>query len=173
MSRAEAQRAAFTDYVTARRPALVRTAYLLCGDAHLAEDLVQGALIKAVGHWKRIGDNPEPWLRKVMVNDHISGWRRHGGRERPTDQVPEQATRPADADRDLTLAAALATLAPRQRAVVVLRYYDDLTELETAKILGVAVGTVKSQHRDAITRLRALVPDLLGEPVEVARTVAP
>lgn len=173
MRSAAADQGAFTDYVTARRPALVRTAYLLCGEAHLAEDLVQGALIKAVGHWKRIGDNPEPWLRKVMVNDHISGWRRHRGREKLTDELPERITSHTDADRDLTLAVALATLAPRQRAVVVLRYYDDLTELETAKILGVSVGTVKSQHRDAIARLRTLVPDLLAEPVEVARTVAP
>jgi RNA polymerase sigma-70 factor (sigma-E family) len=168
----EAERAAFEEYVAVRRPALVRTAYLLCGDAHLAEDLVQGALIKAVARWSRIGDNPEPWLRKVMVNDHISRWRRVR-REQVTDRVPESESSVGHADRDLTLAAALASLAPRQRAVVVLRYYEDLTELETAKVLGVAVGTVKSQHRDAIARLRTLVPDLLAEPVGIARTVAP
>jgi RNA polymerase sigma-70 factor (sigma-E family) len=149
-----AGRESFEHYVQARRPALVRTAYLLCGDAHLAEDLVQGALVKAVGHWRRIGDNPEPWLRKVIVNDHISGWRKHRGRERLTDVVPDGPA--GEAARDLDLAAALATLAPRQRAVVVLRYYEDLTEQETARVLGVSVGTVKSQHRDAIARLRHL-----------------
>jgi RNA polymerase sigma-70 factor (sigma-E family) len=156
--RADTDRASFEQYVAERRPALVRTAYLLCGDVHLAEDLVQSALVKAVGHWKRIGDHPEPWLRKVMVHDHISRWRRHRGRERLTYAVPDGPA--GEAGRDLDLAAALARLAPRQRAVVVLRYYEDLTEQETARVLGVSVGTVKSQHRDAIARLRSLVPGL-------------
>lgn len=153
----------FTEYVTARRPALVRTAYLLCGDEHAAEDLVQAALIKAVGHWKRIGENPEPWLRTVMVNDHISRWRRHRGREHLTERLPDRATAGVDQDRDLSLASALRSLAPRQRAVIVLRYYEDLTETETARVLGVSVGTVKSQHRDAVDRLRALVPGLVTD----------
>ena len=156
--------ASFTEYVAARRPALVRTAYLLCGDAHLAEDLVQGALIKAVGHWRRIGDNPEPWLRKVMVNDHISGWRKHRGRERLTEVVPDRATDPSS---DLGLADALPMLAPRQRAVIVLRYYEDLTERDTAAALGVSIGTVKSQHADAVRRLRELVPTLEADQIGV------
>ncbi|MCW2756015.1 MAG: sigma-70 region 4 domain protein [Marmoricola sp.] len=172
MSRREDERAGFEEYVAARRPALLRTAYLLCGDVHLAEDLVQGALTKAVGEWRRIGDNPGPWLRKVMVNDHISQWRRVR-RERVTDRVPEYGTTAATTDRDLSLAAALAALAPRQRAVVVLRYYEDLTEVETARVLDITVGTVKSQHRDAIERLRAVVGDLRTESAEAARTVAP
>ncbi|RNL79593.1 SigE family RNA polymerase sigma factor [Nocardioides marmorisolisilvae] len=167
MRRAEAERATFEEYVTARRPALVRTAYLLCGDAHLAEDLVQGALIKAVAHWRRIGDNPEPWLRRVMVNDHISGWRKHRGRERLTDTMPERVV---EEGRDLGLAEALRLLPPRQRAVVVLRYYEDLTERETADVLGIALGTVKSQHADAVRRLRELVPSIVGE-VESTRAV--
>jgi RNA polymerase sigma-70 factor (sigma-E family) len=157
------ERATFEEYVAARRPALVRTAYLLCGDAHLAEDLVQGALIKAVGVWRRIGDNPEPWLRKVMVNDHISRWRRHRGREQLTDVLPESPM--VERPRDLGLADALRALAPRQRAVIVLRYYEDLTERETADVLGVSVGTVKSQHADAVRRLRELVPSLEVEKV--------
>lgn len=146
----------FSAYVAARRPALVRTAYLLCGDLHLAEDLVQSALVKAVAHWRRIGDHPEPWLRKVMVNDHVSRWRRHRGREVLTDRVPDRTAEPGEGDADLL--AALQQLAPRQRAVIVLRYYEDLTEVETARLLGVSVGTVKSQHRDAVARLRTLVP---------------
>lgn len=158
MSRAERERASFEQYVAERRTALVRTAYLLCGDAHLAEDLVQGALVKAVAHWRRIGDHPEPWLRKVIVNDNISRWRRHRGRESLMDRPPDSAA--LESGRDLDLAAALARLAPRQRAVVVLRYYEDLTEQETARVLGISVGTVKSQHRDALGRLRELMPSL-------------
>jgi RNA polymerase sigma-70 factor (sigma-E family) len=156
--RQERDRVAFEEFVAARRPALVRTAYLLCGDAHLAEDLVQGALVKAVGHWRRIGDDPEPWLRRVIVNDNISRWRRHKGREQLTATIPDVQV--AGPERNLDLAAALELLAPRQRAVIVLRYYEDLTEQETARVLGVAVGTVKSQHREAIGRLRGLVPSL-------------
>jgi len=157
----------FAAYVANRRPALVRTAYLLCGDAHLAEDLVQSALVKAVGHWRRIGDNPEPWLRKVIVHDHISRWRRHRGREQLTERIPDASV--AASERDLDLAAALARLAPRQRAVVVLRYYEDLTEQETARVLGVSVGTVKSQHRDALARLRTLVPSLTADGITAGR----
>lgn len=148
----------FTEYVAARRPALVRTAYLLCGDIHLAEDLVQGALIKAVGHWRRIGDHPEPWLRTVMARDSISRWRRHR-REHLTDRPPESAVVGAE---DHGVLVALAQLPPKQRAVVVLRYYEELTERETAEALGVSVGTVKSQHHDAIRRLRTLLPDHEG-----------
>jgi RNA polymerase sigma-70 factor (sigma-E family) len=166
VTRSEAE-GSFAAYVAERRPALVRTAYLLCGDAHLAEDLVQAALVKAVGHWRRIADHPEPWLRKVIVNDHISRWRRHRGRERLTDVVPDAVA--GEVGRDLDLAAALAGLAPRQRAVIVLRYYEDLTEAETARLLGVSVGTVKSQHRDALARLRLLVPGLVVGEVPAAR----
>lgn len=160
-------RESFEHYVVSRRPALVRTAYLLCGDAHLAEDLVQQALVKAVAHWRRIGDNPEPWLRKVIVNDHVSGWRKHRGREQLTDVVPDRTAETAG--RDLDLGTALALLAPRQRAVIVLRYYEDLTEHETARVLRVSVGTVKSQHRDAIARLRSIVPGLVDDEMPVAR----
>jgi RNA polymerase sigma-70 factor (sigma-E family) len=166
VTRSEAE-GSFAAYLAERRPALVRTAYLLCGDAHLAEDLVQAALVKAVGHWRRIADHPEPWLRKVIVNDHISRWRRHRGRERLTDVVPDAVA--GEVGRDLDLAAALAELAPRQRAVIVLRYYEDLTEAETARLLGVSVGTVKSQHRDALARLRLLVPGLVVGEVPAAR----
>jgi DNA-directed RNA polymerase specialized sigma24 family protein len=95
--RGDRDRAAFEQYVVDRRPALVRTAYLLCGDRHLAEDLVQSALVKAVGHWKRIGDNPEPWVRRVIVNDNISRWRRHRGRERSPTRCRTQSPSPMGA----------------------------------------------------------------------------
>jgi RNA polymerase sigma-70 factor (sigma-E family) len=155
--------ASFDSYVAARYPALVRTATLLTGDPHEAEDLVQGALVKAVGVWRRIVDDPEPYVRRIMVNDNISRWRRHRGRtvvsgdpagthDRPVPEEPVEAR--------LDLAAALGTLAPRQRTVVVLRYFEDLTERETAALMGIAVGTVKSQTRDALARLRRVLPDL-------------
>lgn len=154
-----ADREAFEAFVTAARPSLERSAYLLCGDWGEAEDLVQGALVKAVGAWSRIVDDPVPYVRRIVVNDHISRWRRHRGRERPAAEPPERSAPAPDHELSLSLAAALAGLAPRQRAVIVLRYYEDLTEQQTADVLGIAVGTVKSQARDALARLRADMPE--------------
>lgn len=152
-------RDSFEQYVAARRGALLRTAYLLTGDPHGAEDLVQVALMKVVPRWSRIADDPEPYVRKVLVHESVSRWRRRRWREIHTDRLPDASIEGPGADR-VALQQALARLAPRQRAVVVLRYYEDLTEAETARVLGVAVGTVKSQARDALARLRELVPDL-------------
>jgi RNA polymerase sigma-70 factor (sigma-E family) len=143
----------FEEYVAARRGALLRTAYLLTGSHEDAEDLVQVALVKAVPHWKRIADHPEPYVRKVLARESVSRWRRRRWRELSTDQVPETHVDGPAADR-VELQRALARLAPRQRAVIVLRYYEDLTETETARLLGISVGTVKSQARDALARLR-------------------
>lgn len=158
--------ASFDAYVAARYPALVRTATLLTGDHHEAEDLVQGALVKAVAVWRRIADDPEPYVRRILVNDNISRWRRHRGRtvvsaDPVGGEDPGRWAPGDDAEVRLDLATALATLAPRQRAVLVLRYFEDLTERETAQLLGIAVGTVKSQTRDALARLRRLVPELV------------
>ena len=150
----------FDEYVAARYAALLRTAYLLTTNRHDAEDLVQTALMKAVPAWKRIESNPDGYLRRTMVNHSISRWRKHRGREVLTDDAPDRGSTDPDVGRTLALERALAALAPRQRAVIVLRYYDDLTERETAEILGIAVGTVKSQAREALARLRQLVPDL-------------
>ena len=143
----------FDAYVAARYRALLRTAYLLTGNHHDAEDLVQTALVKAVGAWHRIEDAPDAYVRRILVNENVSRWRRHKGREVLVDAPPEQVSSDAP-DDSLALRQALATLAPRQRAVLVLRYYEDLTERETADVLGIAVGTVKSQARDALARLR-------------------
>jgi RNA polymerase sigma-70 factor (sigma-E family) len=155
----------FEEYVAARMPALLRTAYLLTGHPHDAEDLVQATLVKVVPAWKRIAGNPDAYVRRVMVNENISRWRRRRGREVLVDDLPEQPSTDPDAADALALQAALATLAPRQRAVVVLRYYEDLTERETAETLGIAVGTVKSQMRDALARLRLALPDLEDLPL--------
>ncbi len=150
----------FEAFVAARYAALVRSATLLCGDHHGGEDLVQGALVKAVAVWHRIAENPEPYVRRIMVNDNISRWRRHKGRVDVRASVPDDRATTPDSDTRVDLAAALAQLPPRQRTVIVLRYFEDLTERQTADLMGIGVGTVKSQTRDALARLRRLVPDL-------------
>lgn len=154
-----ADEASFAEYVTVRSPALLRTAYLLTGNHHDAEDLVQGSLIKVVARWRRIADHPDPYVRKVMVNEHISRWRGRRWRELNVDRFPDRGALGPDLVEREALRAALGGLAPRQRAVIVLRYFEDLTERETAEVLGIAIGTVKSQARDALARLR----DALGE----------
>ncbi len=151
--------------MAARYDALLRTAYLLTGDHHDAEDLLQQSLVKAVGAWSRVVGDPEPYVRTILVRQNVSRWRRRRWREVHTDLVPERAEEDAGVEDRLRLQAALARLAPRQRAVIVLRYYEDLTELQTAEALGIAVGTVKSQARDALKRLREAVPDLADDLV--------
>jgi len=153
-------RAGFEEFVLARRPALLRTAYLLTGSHADAEDLVQAALISCVPKWKRIADRPEPYVRQVLARESVSRWRSRRWREQHVAAVPERASDAADVDGRIALRQALMALAPRQRAVIVLRYYEDLTERQTAAQLGIAVGTVKSQARDGLARLRELVPDL-------------
>jgi RNA polymerase sigma-70 factor (sigma-E family) len=165
----------FRDFVRSRTPALSRTAYLLTGDHHLAQDLLQSALASTYQHWRRIRDgNPEAYVRRALHHTHISWWRRRGPVEvgSPLEEVGSRSGL-ADATEAATLrlavVAALRTLAPRQRAVVVLRYYEDLTEAQTAETLGCSVGTVKRLHFDALARLRAVAPHLLAdtEPQEV------
>lgn len=149
----------FTEFVVARQAALLRTAYLLTGHAQDAEDLVQTALVKVVPQWRRIADNPEPYVRRVLVNENVSRWRRRRWREHTTDELPEVLSHGPDAAELLSVRAALATLAPRQRAVLVLRYYEGLSEAEIAATLGVAPGTVKSQARDGLARMRVALPE--------------
>ena len=150
----------FEEFVAARRPALLRTAYLLTGSHADAEDLVQVALVKVVSQWGRIAGWPEPYVRQVLARESVTRWRRRRWRETATDRPPERAAPGPDLDQREALRRALDALPPRQRAVVVLRYYEDLTETETASVLGIAVGTVKSQARDGLARLRRLLPDL-------------
>lgn len=157
---ADADVTGFEEWVVGRRPALLRTAFLLTGSTHEADDLVQTTLLKVVPRWSRVAADPEAYVRRVMVNANISRWQRRRWREVATAQVPDWAVEQVGSEDRLTLHAALARLAPRQRAVVVLRYYDDLTEREAADLLGVTVGTVKSQARDALARLRVLLPTL-------------
>ncbi|MGN6610563.1 MAG: SigE family RNA polymerase sigma factor [Angustibacter sp.] len=146
----------FEGYVAARGDALHRTAYLLTHDHALAEDLVQTALAKAWGAWSRIDGDPDPYVRKVMVNTFATWWRRRWNGEHPTEHLPERSS-PDHGDDVATrsgLVDALAGLPRRMRAVVVLRYFEDLTEAQTADVLGISVGTVKSQTSKALAQLR-------------------
>src|SRR5688572_29254494 len=169
MSRGTDAEAAFREFVAARTPALSRTAYLLTGDHHLAEDLLQTALFKAAKAWHRIEGDPEPYVRRILYNETVSSWRRRKhGREYAVAEHHERAQSAYDDDLRLTLEAALARLTDKQRTVLVLRYYEDLTEVQVAAALGIGVGTVKSTNRQALARLRALSPhlaELVGEPV--------
>ena len=159
---ADAQQS-FEEFVRARTGALARVAYLLTGDHHLAEDLVQQALLRVAGRWPALvarGD-PDAYVRRVMYHQHVSWWRR---REPLTSrhEVPHRAT-PDPGDAVVAAVAvrqALVRLGPRQRAVLILRYFEDLSEARTAEILGISVGTVKSQARDGLARLRELAPEL-------------
>ena len=149
----------FRSYVAARSPALLRTAYLLTGNRADAEDLLQTALAKTYLAWDRIREREavDGYVRRVMVNTQTSFWRRRKVDEYPTGELPEgPAGRDATADLDLhdALWTALAQLPKRQRAIVVLRYYEDLSEAETAQVMGVSVGTVKSTTSRALSKLR-------------------
>jgi RNA polymerase sigma-70 factor (sigma-E family) len=150
----EIARAAFDSFARARTPALVRFATALCGDPHLAADLVQDALEKTGMAWGRVRrqDDPEGYVRRAIVHRHTSVWRKLR-RERLSAALPERAANAATT-HDAVLWAQLAALPPRQRAVLVLRFYEDLTEAQTAAVLGVAVGTVKSQTSKALATLR-------------------
>jgi len=156
----------FEAFVVARRAALLRTAYLLTGSHEDAEDLVQTALVKVVPKWSRIADHPEPYVRQVLARESINRWRRRRWRELTTDDLPETGVEDGDATDRAVLRAALLGLSPRQRAVVVLRYYEDLTERETADRLGLSLGTVKSYAREGLARLRRVVPALDDGPHE-------
>jgi RNA polymerase sigma-70 factor (sigma-E family) len=150
--------AGFTDFVRARGPALHRTAYLLTGDWALAEDLLQTALAKSYPRWSSIrGENPEAYVRAVVANTYATWWRRRWRAEVPHDEIPDRAGHDAWADVDsrTALREALDRLPRRMRAVIVLRFHEDMTEAAVAAALGISVGTVKSQTAKALAKLRA------------------
>jgi RNA polymerase sigma-70 factor (sigma-E family) len=151
------ERAVFADFVVGRGQSLQRTAYLLTGDWALAEDLVQTALARAYPRWDRIvRDDPEAYVRRILVNTWSSWWRRRWRGEVPTGELPERAAADdyAGSDRRTAVHDALSRLPRRQRAIVVLRYHEDMTETQVAHSLGISVGTVKSQTSKALTKLR-------------------
>jgi RNA polymerase sigma-70 factor (sigma-E family) len=158
---------AFSELVASRSAALVRTAYLVVGDHQLAQDLVQEALVKTYVAWPRLRDvsKAEAYARRTIVTTAISWRRRRSFHERPAPSIPEQAQpdrTDAIATRDVVWAE-LRALPPRQRAAIVLRYYEDLSEADTAQVMGCAVGTVKSQVSTGLERLRHRIGrDLAG-----------
>ena len=154
----------FAELVQAAWPGLYRTAYLLLGEHHLAEDLVQTSLAKTYASWGKVREigAAHGYARVVLANTAASWFRRRSWRkELPSSALPEQATDGEPSDRPAVLAA-LATLPPRQRAVVVLRYFDDLSVREVAVALGISEGTVKSQTSAALDKLRVQLGDAVA-----------
>jgi RNA polymerase sigma-70 factor (ECF subfamily) len=151
----------YREFVTARSPALLGTAYLLTGDMGIAEDLLQTSLMQVYRHWGRLyaGGDPEAYVRRVLVNQRISWWRRRRVAEEPTGELPEIPVPDGVGtlvERD-ELWRALQQLPPRVRAVLVLRYWEDQSEAETARLLNCTVGTVKSQASRGLHRLREVL----------------
>jgi RNA polymerase sigma-70 factor (sigma-E family) len=153
-------------FVRARSHALLRSAYLLTGDQHLAEDLVQEALARTHRGWSRLHEagNAEAYARRIMYHMQVSVWRRRKVAEDLLGELPDRSDHShEDAEaitRRMTVERALRSLSAKQRAVVVLRYFEDHTEAEAANTLGVSVSTVKTQTARALERLRKLVPEL-------------
>jgi RNA polymerase sigma-70 factor (sigma-E family) len=148
----------FTTWVNARRPSLWRSAWLLTGGLQRGEDLLQTTLLKVWPRWSRVvaGGDPEPYVRRVMYHTYLAWWRRSWNAEVPTRDVPEEIERHTGASTaSADLAAALALLTRAQRAVVIARFYEDLSVAETARQLGISEGTVKSQTSRALAALRA------------------
>ena len=164
----------FDAFVRGRSPALLRSAYLLTGDQYLAEDLVQSALARTHRSWRRLRDtgNAESYTRRTMYHLQVSWWRRRRVVEAFPGELPD--TRSADdpiagTDLRLLLRAALARLSPRQRAVLVLRYFEDLSVEETASALGCSTGTVKSQAARGLATLRKRLGPHFSE-LSISRT---
>jgi RNA polymerase sigma-70 factor (sigma-E family) len=162
-----ADREAFDAYVRERWVPLLRTATLLTGDRHAAEDLVQETLVRAAQHWARVEPaTADAYVRRILYTRSVDAWRWRRHQPDPVDVAshPEPAGALTDAPdavtSRLTLAEALARLTPRQRAVLVARFYEDRTEVDAARVLGCSVSTVKSQTRHALERLRVLAPEL-------------
>ncbi len=158
----------FQDFALGRGDQLFRTAFLLtAGDAHLAEDLVQEALTRVASRWAKVaaGGDPEPYVRRVLYTCAVDGWRRKKPREvlRATHVEIAVTGDAAEATTQrLALQSAMAKLTVKQRAVLVLRFFEDRTEAQTAAALGCSVSTVKSQTRHALQRLQELSPELAG-----------
>jgi RNA polymerase sigma-70 factor (sigma-E family) len=150
--------AEFSAYFATRRQRLMRTAYLLTGDHHAAEDLVQTALARVYVAWRRLQRDGaiDAYVRRTMINAHLGLWRRAWRRlEHSTDQVPDKAAPAGERSVvDERVREAIRSLAPRQRAVVVLRYYEDLSEADIADALGCSTGTVKSTAARSLAKLR-------------------
>ncbi|GII20677.1 SigE family RNA polymerase sigma factor [Planosporangium mesophilum] len=160
----------FGEFVAARTAALSKTAYLLTGDHQLAEDLLQSALARVLRHWRRVrAQDPEAYVRRTMYHLQMSWWRRRRVAERLAAEPPERSggdPYPGAVLR-ISLDDALVRLTARQRTVLVLRFYEDLSEAQVAEALGCSLGTVKRHAHDGLRRLRAVAPhlvDTVGSP---------
>lgn len=150
----------FAEFVLARTPALLRFAYLLTGDGHLAEDMTQEALVRAHRKWSTITSDagPEPYVRKAIMRQYLSWRRRRSSGELPVAELPDTAGTGDDAEHVVArdeMSGLLAALSRAQRAVVVLRYYEDLPDAEIAGLLGCSPATVRAHAFTALKRLRA------------------
>jgi RNA polymerase sigma-70 factor (sigma-E family) len=156
----------FIEFAAATSPRLRRTAFLLCGDWHTAEDLAQTTLAKVFGSWRRISrqDAADTYATRTLVNTYLADRRRKRVGEVLTDAVPERAIQPDTPETRMVLLDALATLPPGARAVVVLRYWSDLSVEQVAALLGCSPGNVKSQSARALDKLRMLLGDEAAEP---------
>ncbi|MEV0584225.1 SigE family RNA polymerase sigma factor [Nonomuraea sp. NPDC050310] len=166
-----AQERGFREFVSTRSPALMRLGYLLAGgDQHAAEDLLQAALAKLAAKWARV-DSPEAYVRQIMYRQQVSWWRTAGRRGEVVQAEPPERAQEGPAHRSelrMVLRAALSKLTPRQRTVLVLRYFEDLTDQQVARELGVSVGTVRSTAHRSLARLREIAPELAKELETVA-----
>ena len=147
----------FDTYVASAWPRLVRSAWLLTGDWHRAEDLVQTMLIRAHGRWSRIQrETPDAYLRAMLATTFLTWWRRRWRGEIPSAELPELPGPDAHGDNEIqqVVRAALLSLPHQQRAVLMLRFHADLTEAATAETLGISVGAVKSYTARALAALR-------------------
>jgi RNA polymerase sigma-70 factor (sigma-E family) len=171
---------AFTAFVQSRGTALARTAYLIVGDAHRSEDVLQTALAETYLRWHRLRqpEAAEAYVRKAIVTANAAWWRRRASHETPHDTLPDRVLvdRADELVERHAVLALLRQLSPRQRAVIVLRYFDDLSELDTARALGCSVGSVKQHASRGLERLRTLMhesPDLAPVGFVVAAQGSP
>jgi RNA polymerase sigma-70 factor (sigma-E family) len=169
----------FEAWVQARSPQLARAAYLLTGDVHLAQDLLQDTLARVADHWTGLARRgaPDAYARRVMYHLSVDWWRRRRSRPQLVLEPPKELAAPGGDEesvvRRLALREALMRLTTKQRAVLVLRFFEDCTEAQAADLLGCSVSTVKSQTRHALNRLRQLAPDLVELPSASAEVSAP
>ncbi|MCX4681152.1 SigE family RNA polymerase sigma factor [Streptomyces sp. NBC_01433] len=163
-----AQEDEYVEFVAGRAKALYRSAYVLAaGDTYLAEDLVQETLSRVYVHWKRVAraDSPAAYAQTVLVRTFLTLRRRRSTGERPVGNMPDSAAAGPDAALRLTLLDALGQLPPRDRAVLLLRYWEDRSIEETAQMLKLSSGAVRSQGTRALNRVRALLGDSLSDLV--------
>ncbi|MCP3420707.1 SigE family RNA polymerase sigma factor [Nocardioides pinisoli] len=161
----------FEEFAVARTPQLYRAAWLMCGDAHRAEDLVQETLAKVYVRWhRRLGgpiEHPVAYAHTTLTRAYISAQRRRSNHETPTESLPERIEQGGDAATSLALRDALAQLAPMDRAVLVLRYLEDVSVADTADALGVSPGAVRNRTLRALERLRAVLGPSLRDLLEI------